>query len=136
MKAQKRISIRRRRRGFRVHNRVRRDRSGRARLSVFRSNKHIYAQVIDDASGQTLVSASTTESDGPGGNCKAAQAVGQRVAERAIDWEELKKSVPPGTPKPPEELLQPGSVVFASTDGPVPLSDERQWWEWTTGADR
>jgi len=85
MKAQKRILAGRRRRGFRVHNRVRRDRCGRVRLSVYRSNKHIYAQVIDDASGQTLVSASTTESDGPGGNCKAAQAVGQRVAERAIE---------------------------------------------------
>ena len=52
---------------------------------MYRSNKHIYAQVIDDASGRTLVSASTTESDGPGGNCEAAQAVGRRVAERAIE---------------------------------------------------
>ena len=85
MKTQKRISIRRRRRGFRVHNRVRRDRNGRARLSVYRSNKHIYAQVIDDQSGRTLVAASTTEGDGPGGNCDAAKAVGQRVAERAIE---------------------------------------------------
>ena len=56
------------------------------------------------------------------------------VAERAVDWEQLKRSVPPGTPKPPAELLQPGSVVFASTEGPVSLSDERQWWEWKTGA--
>ena len=85
MKAQKRISVRRRRRGFRVHNRVRRDRSGRARLSIFRSNKHIYAQVIDDESGRTVAAASTTEGDGPGGNCEAAKAVGQRVAERAIE---------------------------------------------------
>ena len=83
MKTQKRISIRRRRRGFRVHNRVRRDRNGRARLSVFRSNKHIYAQVIDDQSGRTLVAASTTEGNGPGGNCDAATAVGQRGAEGA-----------------------------------------------------
>lgn len=56
------------------------------------------------------------------------------VAEREIDWEDLKKSVPPGTPKPPKEVLQPGSVVFTSTDGPVSLNDERQWWEWKTGA--
>ena len=85
MKVQKRISTRRKRRGFRVHNRVRRDRCGRARLSVFRSNKHIYAQVIDDSSGRTLVSASSTEGDSVGGNCEAAQAVGKRVAERAIE---------------------------------------------------
>ncbi len=84
MKAQKRISTRRKRRGFRVHNRIRRDHHGRARLSVFRSNKHIYAQVIDDTTGRTLVSASSTESDGPGGNCDAAREVGTRVAERAI----------------------------------------------------
>jgi len=85
MKAQKKITARRRRRGFRVHNRVRRDRRGRARLSVYRSNKHIYAQVIDDTSGRTLASASTTEGKEPGGNCQAAAAVGQRVAERAIE---------------------------------------------------
>ena len=68
-----------------MHNRVRRDRSGRVRLSVYRSNKHIYAQVIDDDSGRTLAAASTTESDGVGGNCQAAALVGQRVAERAIE---------------------------------------------------
>jgi large subunit ribosomal protein L18 len=55
------------------------------RLSVYRSNKHIYAQVIDDTSGRTLASASTTEGKEPGGNCQAAAAVGQRVAERAIE---------------------------------------------------
>ena len=85
MKAQKKITAQRRRRGFRVHNRVRRDRRGRVRLSVYRSNKHIYAQVIDDTSGRTLASASTTEGKEPGGNCQAAAAVGQRVAERAIE---------------------------------------------------
>ena len=57
----------------------------RPRLSVFRSANHIYAQVIDDTSGRTLVSASTTEGKKPGGNCQAAAAVGQRVAERAIE---------------------------------------------------
>ncbi len=64
------------------------------------------------------------------------KATGYRtVAERAIDWEELKKQVPPGTPKPPDEMLQPGSLVFTPTDRPVPLDDFSQWWTWTTGAD-
>ncbi len=85
MKYQKRMSAQLRRRRFRVHNRVRRDRSGRVRLSVFRSNKHIYAQVIDDATGRTLVSANSTEGSGIGGNCSSAVEVGKRVAERAVE---------------------------------------------------
>ena len=91
MKTQKRISIRRRRRGFRVHNRVRRDRNGRARLSVFRSNKHIYAQVIDDQAQNTLCSASTLDKDlraslkTGGSNCDASIAVGELVANRALE---------------------------------------------------
>ena len=56
------------------------------------------------------------------------------VAERSVDWEELKKQVPPGTPKPPDELLLPGSIVFRPTAGPVDLRDMSQWWVWTTGA--
>ena len=56
------------------------------------------------------------------------------VAERAVDWEELKKQVPPGTPKPPEEMLAPGSLVFRPASGPVDLRDMSQWWVWTTGA--
>jgi len=58
----------------------------RPRLSVFRSSKHIYAQVIDDLTGRTLLSASTTESDDKaayGGNAAAAKTVGTRLAERA-----------------------------------------------------
>jgi len=58
----------------------------RPRLSVFRSTKHIYAQVIDDLSGRTLLSASTTEKDDTGnygGNAAAAATVGTRLAERA-----------------------------------------------------
>jgi formylglycine-generating enzyme required for sulfatase activity len=56
------------------------------------------------------------------------------VAERPIDWEEMSKVLPPGTPKPPDSLLQPGSLVFTPTDGPVSLQNVGQWWSWTTGA--
>jgi large subunit ribosomal protein L18 len=60
----------------------------RPRLSVFRSDKHIYAQVVDDHAGRTLVSAGTTEKDVRGdlvngGNVKAAVLVGKTIAERA-----------------------------------------------------
>jgi len=57
------------------------------------------------------------------------------IAERPVDWEELKKQVAPGTPKPPDELLQPGSLVFTPPDHPVDLRDYSQWWTWTLGAD-
>jgi large subunit ribosomal protein L18 len=67
--------------------------TARPRLSVFRSVAHIYAQVIDDQSGQTLVSASTVEpsikgslaSDVRGGNLKGAEAIGKAIAERSIE---------------------------------------------------
>ena len=60
----------------------------RPRLTVFRSSKHIYAQLIDDLNGQTLAAASSVEADvrkavSYGGNIKAAQAVGKRLAEVA-----------------------------------------------------
>ncbi|MCB1654255.1 MAG: 50S ribosomal protein L18, partial [Pseudomonadales bacterium] len=57
----------------------------RPRLAVFRSNKHITAQVIDDRAGHTLAAASSTEPgfEGSGGNVDAAKKVGQLVAERA-----------------------------------------------------
>ncbi len=73
----------------RRHRRVRKHVSGttaRPRLAVFRSNKHIVAQVIDDSTGRTLAAASTIEKDlkgGATGNKDAAAAVGKRVAERA-----------------------------------------------------
>ena len=62
---------------------------GRVRLSVFRSGKHIYAQVIDDSQGRTLAAASSIEKDmrdqlKTGSDKAAAEAVGKRVAERAI----------------------------------------------------
>jgi large subunit ribosomal protein L18 len=75
------------------HNRIRNRFSGtaqRPRLSVFRSNNHIYAQVIDDAAGKTLVSASTAEKDAKAelkntNDVEAASYVGKLVAKRAKD---------------------------------------------------
>ena len=71
------------------HVRVRGKISGtpnRPRLNVFRSNANIYAQIIDDVNGVTLVSASTVEKsfEGATGNAEAAKKVGQLVAERAL----------------------------------------------------
>ena len=57
------------------------------------------------------------------------------VAERAIDWEEMKTQVPEGTPKPHDSILQPGSLTFKKTKTSVPnLYDFSQWWNWTIGA--
>ena len=72
----------------RRHRRVRkkvRGTAARPRLAVFRSNKHIYAQVIDDVAGVTLASASTVEKgqSGAGATVAAAKAVGERLGERA-----------------------------------------------------
>jgi large subunit ribosomal protein L18 len=73
-----------------IHQRIRRKVRGstqRPRLAIYRSLNHIYAQVIDDLSGQTLASASTTEKDlrgSTGGNLDAARRVGTAVAERAL----------------------------------------------------
>ena len=56
----------------------------RPRLTVFRSNKHIYAQLIDDLNGRTLAAASSLEKDAPDGKgTEVSKAVGQRLAERA-----------------------------------------------------
>ena len=71
------------------HVRVRGKISGtpeRPRLNVFRSNANIYAQIIDDVNGVTLVSASTLdkEFEGAGGNAGAAKKVGLKIAERAL----------------------------------------------------
>jgi large subunit ribosomal protein L18 len=76
------------RRTGRVRRALKRSAYGRPRLSVFRSSKHIYAQVIDDAKGETLVAASSIEKDvrtggKTGANIEAAKAVGVRIAERA-----------------------------------------------------
>ena len=76
------------RRTAKVRRNIRRAAGGRARLSVFRSSKHIYAQVIDDIKGETLASASSLEKtlrEGKktGANIDAAKAVGKLLAERA-----------------------------------------------------
>ena len=74
-----------------IHQRIRRKVRGstdRPRLAIYRSLNHIYAQVIDDRAGQTLVSASTTEKSlrgNTGGNLEAARRVGQVIAERALE---------------------------------------------------
>src|SRR5262249_60729840 len=76
------------RRTAKVRRNVRRAAGRRARLSIFRSSKHIYAQVIDDANGQTLASASSLEKDmrgtlKTGANIEAAKAGGKRLAGHA-----------------------------------------------------
>lgn len=57
------------------------------------------------------------------------------VAEQKPDWEEMKKQLPPGTPKPPDSILIPGGLVFLPPDHPVSLRDESQWWAWMPGTD-
>ena len=55
------------------------------------------------------------------------------IAERPIDWNELKKQLPPETPRPPEENLRPGSLLFKLKPGVTDLNNYFQWWEWTVG---
>ena len=81
------LSVTNARRTNRVRKQLRRAANGRPRLSVFRSSKHIYAQIIDDVGGRTLASASTLDESLRGGktgaNKEAAEAVGKLLAERA-----------------------------------------------------
>jgi large subunit ribosomal protein L18 len=72
-----------------VRNRIKHD-ATRPRLSVFRSHKHVYAQIIDDRAGRTLLSASTRDKQLQGqfpygGNKTAAALVGKAIAQRALD---------------------------------------------------
>lgn len=72
----------------RIHKRIRGRVAGtqeRPRLAIFRSLNHIYAQIIDDQQGNTIVSAASIEKDlrGKGGNVEGAKAIGKAVAERA-----------------------------------------------------
>lgn len=57
------------------------------------------------------------------------------VAEREIDWEEMKKQLPEGTPRPHDSIMQPGSLTFKKAKTSVPnLYDFSQWWQWQIGA--
>ena len=70
------------------HYKMRRYLSGtpqRPRLTIFKSNKYIYAQIIDDVAGRTLVSASSLKSEDSKSNLEAAKAVGTEVAKKAIE---------------------------------------------------
>ncbi|HEX8985742.1 MAG TPA: 50S ribosomal protein L18 [Bryobacteraceae bacterium] len=73
----------------RIHERIRqkvRGSAARPRLAVFRSLKHIYVQLIDDAQGRTLAAASSAEKNGPnGGNIAGAKAIGKLIAQRAAE---------------------------------------------------
>ncbi len=57
------------------------------------------------------------------------------TAEKDIDWNEIKKQVEPGTPRPPDSMLKAASLVFKPSSGQVSLDDYSQWWEWKRGAD-
>ncbi len=57
------------------------------------------------------------------------------TAERKPDWNELKKQIAPGTPKPPDSLLVAASLVFSPPDHQIDLNDYSQWWAWVKGAD-
>jgi formylglycine-generating enzyme required for sulfatase activity len=56
------------------------------------------------------------------------------IAERPVDWDALKEQLPEGTPKPPDEKLLPGSLVFTPPDRAISLHDSSAWWSWVTGA--
>ncbi|GAB3693757.1 formylglycine-generating enzyme family protein [Spirosoma flavus] len=57
------------------------------------------------------------------------------TAERKPVWEEMQKQLPPGTPKPPDNVMVASSLVFTSPDHPVSTDDYSQWWRWVPGAD-
>ncbi|MDA0938759.1 MAG: 50S ribosomal protein L18 [Proteobacteria bacterium] len=72
-------------RKIRVRFKLRKASRKRLRLTVFRSNKHFYAQIIDDIRGISLVSASTLEIKEVGKNIEIAKQIGKKIAERALD---------------------------------------------------
>ena len=56
------------------------------------------------------------------------------TAEKQINWPDMVSYLPPNTPKPPDSLLKPGSLVFNKSEYPIPTDDESKWWIWKTGA--
>ncbi|MHC4875809.1 MAG: 50S ribosomal protein L18 [Planctomycetota bacterium] len=83
----RRLARRKTRRTYRVRNAIRSNSTRQHRLTVFRSNSNIYAQVIDDEQGRTVCSANSLQKglvEGSGGNVEAAKAVGRKVAELAL----------------------------------------------------
>lgn len=75
----KRQQLRRKRRVHRVRNAIRRCSTRQYRLSVFRSNNNIYAQLVDDSKGITVCAANSLQDGGNGGNAEAARNVGTRI---------------------------------------------------------
>jgi len=57
------------------------------------------------------------------------------TAEKKPDWDEMKRNVPPGTPRPPDSVMVAASLVFKESNGPVNLNDYSNWWSWVKGAD-
>lgn len=57
------------------------------------------------------------------------------TAEKKPDWETIRVQLPPGTPKPPDDVLTPGAMVFVGTGAPVSLANYSQWWRYVPGAD-
>ena len=89
MRHEKQMGRQRSRRASRVRNHLK-HRAGRPRLSVFRSHKHCYAQIVDDGVGRTLAAASTRDKELQrevryGGNKNAAVAVGKAIARKALE---------------------------------------------------
>jgi sulfatase modifying factor 1 len=67
---------------------------------------------------------------------KFVDATGYKTtAERKPDWEEMKKQLPPGTPKPPDSVFVAASLVFYQPKSITSLNDASQWWSWVKGAD-
>src|SRR5262249_24150638 len=56
------------------------------------------------------------------------------TAERTPQWEDLQVQLPPGTPRPPDDVLVPGALVFTGTDAPLPLNDYSRWWKFVPDA--
>ena len=83
----RRLQKRRSRRTFRIRNGVRRNSTRTHRLSIFRSNSHIYAQLINDETGHTVCAANTLQdsvASGSGGTIEAAKSVGAKIAGHAV----------------------------------------------------